>query len=181
MEVAYQDMVNALAEHFPRIGDQGFFWQADSKCLIGFFQVAFGLVSKARSHGHEAHQSFGNGIFGDFTETQVILVQFVYEIAMHKKRMPFLMPGRGRPGEAGAISFYNKELVVAFNEANGSSGFYKSAAPFQKLPLIGFLVAGQGDPEIKNISQKNKGFRALFQAFKHLKECGLIMVSYAHM
>ena len=68
--------------------------------------------------------------------------------------------------------------MVAFQVADGALAFL-SAAPKDKIPMDFFLKAGQGDPKIKNITQKNKIPVISLEGFKHLKKKCMISIGFA--
>jgi len=68
--------------------------------------------------------------------------------------------------------------MVAFQVADGALAFL-SAAPYDKIAMDFFLIAGQSDPKIKNITQKNKVPVISLKGFKHLKKKSMIPIGFA--
>ena len=68
--------------------------------------------------------------------------------------------------------------MVAFQVADGALAFL-SAAPIDKISMDFFLIAGQSDPKIKNITQKNKIPVIALEGFKHLKKKCMISIGFA--
>jgi hypothetical protein len=68
--------------------------------------------------------------------------------------------------------------MVALQVADSAFAFL-SAAPNNKIPMDIFLIAWQGDPKIKNITQKNQILVISLEGFKHLKKICLISIGAA--
>lgn len=47
--------------------------------------------------------------------------------------------------------------------------------------MDGFLVAGHGNPEVKNITQKDQVVVGFFKGFQHLEKGGVVFSGFADM
>ena len=70
--------------------------------------------------------------------------------------------------------------MVALHIADGAITFL-STAPGDKILMDFFLIAGQSDPQIKNITQKDQVLVISLKGFKHLKKNCLISFSFANV
>ena len=68
--------------------------------------------------------------------------------------------------------------MVAFQVADGALAFL-SAAPNDKIPMDFILIAGQRDPKIKYITQKNQVPVIALEGLKHLKKNCMISIGLA--
>ena len=73
------------------------------------------------------------------------------------------------------VSFYQ-----ALHIADGAMAFL-STTPDDKIPMDFFLIAGQRDPQIKNITQKDQVLVISLEGFKHLKKNCMISFGFANV
>ena len=68
--------------------------------------------------------------------------------------------------------------MVAFQVADGALAFL-FATPNDKISMDFFLIAGQRDPKIKNVTQKYNILVISLEGFKHLKKNCMIPLGLA--
>ena len=70
--------------------------------------------------------------------------------------------------------------MVALHIADGAMVFL-SAAPGYKIPMHFFLIAGQCDPQIENVTQKDQILAISLERFKHLEKKRMISCGFANV
>ncbi len=70
--------------------------------------------------------------------------------------------------------------MVAFHIADGATAFLFTA-PGDKIPMDFLLIAGQCDPQIKNITQKDQILVISLEEFKHFKKNCVISFGFANV
>jgi hypothetical protein len=92
-------------------------------------------------------------------------------IAMAKKvAFDIPPPGKvGTPREGCGASAGEKKFVVALDEADAAMRFLP-AAPGQKGTMLRIFITRQGNPEIKDVTEKDHIPRAAFQGGQHVKK-----------
>jgi hypothetical protein len=70
--------------------------------------------------------------------------------------------------------------MVTLHIADDAMAFL-STAPGDKILMDFFLIAGQRNPQIENITQKDKVLVIFFERFKHLKKNCMISFGFANV
>ena len=106
----------------------------------------------------------------------------VYLVAVDKQGSGIIPP----PGILGApckglFFFIGQVILMVALHITDCSIFFLVAAPGNKIAVDVFLVAGQRDPKVKNITQKYQFLIIFFQSFKHLKKDCMVSFGSANV